>query len=370
MGILDDLHGSVMKANRSLELATAFEETSGTEKPEEISAPLLQQMYEDMTLLRTFDKRSVGLQRAGRIGTYPPLAGQEACQVGSVLALRRQDFIFPTYRDYGAMMLHGVPMENILLYWNGRAEGCLIPPEVAVFPIAVPIATQLPHAAGAAWAAKLQGIDQVALGFFGDGASSEGDFHEAMNFAGVFELPVVFFCENNQYAISVPLHKQTAVPSIAMKAAAYGMEGVRVDGSDVIAVYRAVRRAVEKAVAGKGATLVEAMTYRYGPHTTSDDPSKYRSDDEVAVWKERDPIDRLGSQLRSWGFWDDHKQADLQTRIDETVANAIRIMESAPPPDPEDLFRHVYATMPTRLRRQREELLATLQPVSEGLARG
>ena len=282
------------------------------------AAPELRvRMYEEMVLLRQFDRRAVSLQRAGRIGTYPPLEGQEGCQVGTVLAMRKQDFLFPTYRDYGAMMLHGIPMQNILLYWNGRAEGCVIPDDVNCFPIAVPIATQLPHAAGAAWAAKLRGLNQVAVGFFGDGASSEGDFHEAMNLAGVFQLPVVFVCENNQYAISVPLRRQTATATIAEKAAAYGVEGVHVDGGDVVAVYRAVAAAVQKAAAGGGATLVEALTYRYGPHTTSDDPTKYRPAEEAAAWRERDPIVRLGDDLRAAGLWDDERDRALMAQVDK-----------------------------------------------------
>jgi pyruvate dehydrogenase E1 component alpha subunit len=330
------------------------------DKPADIEDTLLIRMYEEMWKLRLFDRRAVSLQRAGRIGTYPPLEGQEACQVGATLALRPQDFVVPTYRDYGAMILHGVPMENILLYWNGRAEGCVIPDGVNVFPIAVPIATQLPHAAGIAWAAKLRKLDQVALGFFGDGASSEGDFHEAMNFAGVFQLPVIYFCQNNQYAISVPFHRQTATATIAEKAAAYGVEGVRVNGWDAIQVYRAVYAAVEKAASGGGPTLIEALTYRYGPHTTSDDPTKYRPAEETDAWKARDPIATLGEQLRAWGIWNDALETELQERMQHMVSEAIGRMESAPPPNPEDMFLHIYAEPSPRLLRQREELLASL----------
>lgn len=334
--------------------------------PSGVPEVLLQRMYREMRLLREFDERAIRLQRSGRIGTYPPLAGQEACQVASVLALESRDFVFPTYRDYGAMMLHGVPMANILLYWNGRAEGGVIPPGVNVFPMAVPIATQLPHAAGAAWAAKLRHSDQVVLGFFGDGASSEGDFHEAMNFAGVFQLPVVFFCENNQYAISVPFRKQTAVQGVAEKAAAYGIEGVRVDGSDAIAVYAAVSRAVNKARTGAGPTLVEALTYRFGPHTTADDPGKYRDETEAEEWRKRDPITRLKRQLLDWGFWDEEREAALRLSIEDTLSQAIAAMESSPPPQPEDLFSHVYSVMPKHLLRQRDELLNSLHTRQEG----
>jgi pyruvate dehydrogenase E1 component alpha subunit len=340
------------------------------EKPSDMADDILIRMYEEMVQLRQFDRRSVSLQRAGRIGTYPPLEGQEACQVGSTLALRKQDFVVPTYRDYGAMILHGVPMEHILLYWNGRAEGCVIPNGVNVFPIAVPIATQLPHAAGIAWAAKLRGQDQIALGFFGDGASSEGDFHEAMNFAGVFHLPVIYFCENNQYAISVPYARQTATATIAEKAAAYGVEGVRVNGSDAIEVYRTVRRAVQKAAQGGGPTLIEALTYRYGAHTTSDDPTKYRTAQEGEAWKARDPIMTLQSQLLAWGLWDDTREQDLQTRIDAEISSAIAKMEAAAPPSPEDLFQHVYARPTKRLLEQQAELLSMLKSSTGGQSHG
>lgn len=345
-------------------------QTTSSEKPGDIADEMLIRMYEGMVLLRHFDRRSVSLQRAGRIGTYPPLEGQEACQVASTLALRKQDFVLPTYRDYGAMMLHGVPMEHILLYWNGRAEGCVIPHDVNVFPIAVPIATQLPHAAGLAWAAKLRGVDQVSLGFFGDGASSEGDFHEAMNFAGVFHLPVIYFCQNNQYAISVPFARQTATATIAEKGDAYGVEGVRVNGSDAIEIYRTVRRAVTKAVDGGGPTLIEALTYRYGAHTTSDDPTKYRPHDEAEAWKTRDPIATLREQLTAWGLWSDEQEQSLQASVDQTVSTAITSMEAAPPPNPEDLFRHVYAEPTKRLKQQQAELLEMLRASSGGQTHG
>jgi len=331
------------------------------QKPNDIDDAMLVEMYVEMVLLRHFDRKSISLQRAGRIGTYPPLEGQEACQIASMMALRKQDFVFPTYRDYGAMMKHGIPMANILLYWNGRVEGCVIPEGVNIFPIAVPIATQLPHAAGAAWAAKLRGLDQVGFAFFGDGASSEGDFHEAMNFAGVFQLPVIFFCQNNQYAISVPYARQTATATIAEKGAAYGVPGVRVDGSNPLEIYRAVRSAVQQATSGGGATLIEALTYRYGAHTTSDDPSKYRVPEEAARWKERDPITTLGADLHRWGLWDDAQEAALLREVEATVAAAIVEMEAAPAVRPDDLFDHVYAELTPRLRRQREELREELR---------
>ncbi|WP_249226586.1 pyruvate dehydrogenase (acetyl-transferring) E1 component subunit alpha [Alicyclobacillus mengziensis] len=361
---------STRKLDTAVTIATGFPDVEENravdstnapiQKPRDIPDEILIRMYQQMSLLREFDRRSVRLQRAGRIGTYPPLEGQEACQVASTLALRSQDFVVPTYRDYGAMMVHGVPMENIFMYWNGRTEGCEIPQNVNVFPIAVPIATQLPHAAGLAFAAKLKKEDQVALGFFGDGASSEGDFHEAMNFAGVFKLPVVFFCENNQYAISVPFERQTATQTIAEKARAYGVSGVRVPGWDAIAIYRAVRDAVTRAAEGGGPTLIEALTYRYGPHTTSDDPTKYRPEGEAEAWRHRDALHLLSQSLRSFGLWDDEQEAAIRENIDQTIRGAIAKMESLGPVNPLHLFDHVYASLPKYLQRQRDALLSEL----------
>jgi pyruvate dehydrogenase E1 component alpha subunit len=252
------------------------------------------------------------------------------------------------------------------LFWNGRVEGYEIPEAVNVFPVAVPIATQLPHAAGAAWAAKLRGVDQVAVALFGDGASSEGDFHTAMNFAGVFHVPAVFVCQNNQYAISVPYRRQTASETIAQKADAYGFEGIRIDGCDVIAVYRAVQAAIEKAAAGGGPTLVEALTYRYGAHTTSDDPTKYRKPEEVEEWRARDPIAKLGGQLREWGLWDDEAEEQLQQEADSQVSTAIAAMESIEPVNPDDLFLHIYETPTPRLLKQRDALRAELAAKAQG----
>jgi pyruvate dehydrogenase E1 component alpha subunit len=335
-------------------------ELSLGDKPVDIPDETLITLYKSMVLLRQFDRRAVSLQRQGRIGTYPPLEGQEGCQVAATMALRKQDFIFPTYRDYGAMMQHGVPMENILLYWNGRVEGCEIPKEVNVFPMAVPIATQLPHATGAAWAAKLRKIDQISLAFFGDGASSEGDFHEAMNFAGVFEIPVIFFCQNNLYAISVPFSRQTATETIAEKASAYGVQGIRVDGSNAIDVFRAVQGAVLRATRGLGPTLIEALTYRYGAHTTSDDPGKYRPLQEAEAWRKRDPIKRLKLELTKWGIWNETFDAIWKVEVDNRILTAIQVMEAVSPPSLDDMFLHVYEQITPRLKGQREDLQASL----------
>lgn len=324
--------------------------------PKDFSAEELWSFYEQMVFIREFDRRLLRLQRAGRIGTYAPVEGQEACQVGSALAMRQGDFLVPTYRDSGTMMLRGIPITTVLMYWNGRLEGLQIPAGVWVFPLTISIASQLPHAVGIAWAAKLQHKDQVTLVMFGDGATSEGDFHEALNFAGLFQLPVVFFCQNNQYAISVPASRQTATETFAEKAVAYGFSGKRVDGSDVLAVYRAVGDAIAKAARGEGPTLIEALTYRYGAHTTSDDPTKYRTEGELETWRQRDPIDSFAKRLRQWGLWDDGREHHWRVQVEEKLIQAVASMEGAPPARPADLFEHLYAQIPPRLLAQQAAL--------------
>ncbi|MGZ4111864.1 MAG: pyruvate dehydrogenase (acetyl-transferring) E1 component subunit alpha [Tumebacillaceae bacterium] len=322
-----------------------------------LTAEQLLEMYKWMVTVRHFDRRAVNLQRSGRIGTYAPLEGQEAAQVGCGYALEKRDWLFPTYREHGVSMVHGLPMTTIFMYWNGRPEGCMAPEGVNIFPIAVPIATQLPHAVGAAWASKLRGEDTISVGFLGDGATSEGDFHEAMNFAGVFKLPVIIFCQNNGYAISVPLKKQTAVETLAEKAAAYGVEGVRVDGQDAIAVYEAVKKAADKARNGGGPTFIEAVTYRYGSHTTADDHTRYRDEAEAEEWRgQRDPIERLKQVLLERGAWSEDQDKALWDETDKVVQKSIDEMQSAPPVDHNRIFDYAYAEMPWHLQEQREEM--------------
>ncbi|BDG59046.1 pyruvate dehydrogenase (acetyl-transferring) E1 component subunit alpha [Caldinitratiruptor microaerophilus] len=334
--------------------------------PPGLDANRLVEIYRWMVRLRAFDSRALRLQRQGRLGTYAPYSGQEACQVCSVLPLQRTDWICPTYRDHGAMMVHGVPMANILRYWRGDEWGSHLP-GVYTLPISIPIATQCLHAVGLAWAARLRGTGQVAVAYFGDGATSQGDFHEAMNFAGVFRLPVIFFCQNNLYAISVPLARQTAAP-IVTKAAGYGVAALRVDGNDPIAVWAAVSQAAARARAGEGATLIEALTYRYGPHTTADDPTRYRSEDEVRQWQERDPITRLHRYLVHQGLWDAASEEALQEQVKAEVAAAVAEAESLHPA-PTDIFDYVYGEAPWYIREQRREVLAEAR-VGEGGGHG
>jgi pyruvate dehydrogenase E1 component alpha subunit len=316
------------------------------------------EMYRDMKIGRHFDQRAVSLQRQGRMGTFPPMSGQEGAQVGSIHGLAEEDWMIPSYREHAAVYARGVSLDQTLRYWMGDEQGNRMSDQ-NVFSTAVPIATQIPHATGMSWASKLKGEDRVFMCYFGDGATSEGDFHEGLNFAGVFDTPTVFFCNNNQWAISVPREKQTAADTIAQKAQAYGFEGVQVDGMDPLAVYQVTKAAVEKArnpdEDERRPTLIEAVQYRFGAHTTADDPSVYRDEDEVEEWKDRDPIPRLEKYLRNKEILDDERVESITSEIEDEVAEAIDAAESTERPDPTDIFEYAYADVPKRLREQREQ---------------
>ncbi len=321
-----------------------------------LSADDLKSLYRSMLLGRRLDERMVRLQRQGRIGTFAPIKGQEASQLGSVFTLRRQDWMVPSFRETAAMVWRGWPIEKLLLFYAGYLEGGSPAPDQHDLPVTIPVATQLPHAVGLAYAAQYRGDDVVVMVFFGDGATSEGDFHEALNLAGVWHVPVVFVCQNNQWAISVPFKKQTHSRTIAQKALAYGLPGIQVDGNDVLAVYAAAREAVERARQGRGPTLIECVTYRLGVHTTADDPSKYRSEEEVKAWERKDPLTRFRAYLETRKLLED----GLEQQVDEEIAAAVRRFEAAPPADPLRVFDHVYAEMPPHLAAQRAELEARL----------
>ena len=317
----------------------------------------LRALYRAMLLGRRLDERMVRLQRQGRIGTFAPIKGQEASQIGSVFALRREDWMVPSFRETAAMVWRGWPIEKLLRFYAGYVEAGAPAADQHDLPVTIPVATQLPHAVGLAYAAQYRGDDLVVMVFFGDGATSEGDFHEALNLAGVWQVPVVFVCQNNQWAISVPLKKQTHSRTIAQKALAYGLPGIQVDGNDVLAVHVAAREAVERARRGGGPTLIECVTYRLGVHTTADDPSKYRSEEEVRAWERKDPLTRFRAYLEGRQLL----AAGLEEEVDEEIAAAVRRFEAAPPADPLTVFDHVYAERPPQLEAERAGLEARLR---------
>ena len=302
-----------------------------------------------MVLLRVYDERSVAYQRQGRIGTYPTYWGEEAVQVGAVSATRDTDWLFPSYRQACLGILRGEDPEDYLRLWRGDARGLHGPRAFGCAPLTVPIATHLPHAAGAAWAARLRGEAMVSIAFFGDGATSEGDFHEGLNTAAVLEAPVVFVCTNNQWAISTPVTRQTRVTRIADKAAAYGIPGVRVDGFDVLAVHIACRDAVERARAGGGPTLVEAVCYRVGPHGTADDPSLYRADDDAEEWRRIEPIARFRRWLEHNGLYDAGAEESYREEARALIGRAMARIESDMPPPARTVVDGVYADTPATI---------------------
>jgi 2-oxoisovalerate dehydrogenase E1 component len=313
---------------------------------------LLAEMYRLMVLSREFDRRMLALQRQGRIGTYPMLEGQEAVQVGSALALAPNDFVFPSYREHGVQLARGLPIDVVLSYWRGLPNRDWDVLKYRMGIITVPIASQLPHAVGYSYMSKLRGEDDVTVAYFGDGATSEVDFHSGMNFAGVWKTPTVFLCANNLYAISVPYSKQTASATIAQKAEAYGFPGIRVDGMDALAVYESTREAVDRARRGAGPTLIEAMTYRYGPHATADDARRYRSEEEEQEWRQLDPIERFRRYLEGRGLWDEQIGEKVAMEVADQVESAIADIESRPLPARDDAIRHAYHRIPRLLVEQ------------------
>jgi pyruvate dehydrogenase E1 component alpha subunit len=326
-----------------------------------LSDQQVRQMYRQMLLLRVYDRKAVSLQRQGRFGTYAQMEGQEASLVASTYPLQPQDWMVTSYRETGAMWLHGVPLKLLSLYWMGNEFGSHMPEDVHVLPISIPVGSHPLHAVGLAYAGKYRRDGTVAMAYFGDGATSEGNVHEAMNLAGVYNVPCVFFCQNNQYAISVPRHAQTASPTIAQKALAYGFPGILVDGNDIFAVYAATHEAVERARRGQGPSLIEAYTYRMGAHTTADDPSKYRDEAEVEEWRPRDPLLRVQKYLHSLGQWSEDWEQQLIAECTVEVEQAMEDAAAVPPPPPQDMFRYMYAAMTPPLLEQEAALLASLQ---------
>lgn len=326
---------------------------------EEYDAGFLKLLYQKMLTARTFDRKAVNLQRQGRIGTYAPFEGQEAAQIGSAMALKDGDWLFPSYRDHAATITFGHSLVHVLLYWAGRIEGCIPPEGKHIFPPSVPIATQIPHAVGTAWAEKLKGEDGASIVYFGDGATSEGDFHEGLNLASVVDAPVVFFCQNNGYAISVPMAKQMKSKSIAQKSLAYDIQGVRVDGNDALAVYQVTKEALQRARNGEGPTLIEAVTWRYGAHTTADDPTKYRDQAESEERRKQDPLLRIEKLLKEKGEWEEDWLVSISTEIELEIDKAVKEMEAYPKADPAYMFDHVFKQPTWNLVEQRKQFKDT-----------
>jgi len=330
----------------------------------EMEAPLNDQetlqLYQRMVFIRLADQKALMLQRQGRIGTYAPVWGQEACQVGSAYALQRGDWVFPAFRELAASLMMGIPLKTVYLYWMGNEEGSRAPEGINVMPVSIPVGTHPLHAVGVAWAARMKGDKIVTIAYFGDGATSKGDFHEAMNLAGVFKTPSIFFCQNNQFAISVPRKLQTASETIAQKAIAYGMDGIQVDGNDLFAVYTVTKEAAEKARSGGGSTLIEGVTYRFGPHTTADDPTKYRTDEEMEPWKPLDPLVRLRLHLREKGLWNEEVEKRLTEEAQKEIDQVVKEAEAVPVPEVEDIFKYVFAETTPQLKEQMEYLKTTL----------
>jgi pyruvate dehydrogenase E1 component alpha subunit len=313
-------------------------------------------LYRAMVFARAYDRKSMALQRQGRLATYAPFEGQEAAQVGAAAALEPDDWLVATYRDAAAMWMQGYPLELLFAGRTGHEAGGRVPDHVNVMPPSITVGGHMVHAVGLAWAEQMKGTSRIAMTMFGDGATSEGDFHEAMNFAGVYGVGVVFLCQNNGWAISLPRSEQTASESIAEKAIAYGMPGFQVDGNDLFAVHEAATEAVRRARAGEGPTLIEAVTYRLGPHTTADDPDRYRDDAEREEWARRDPLERIRIFLSERDRWTEEWQSQIEEHTSEEVERAITLAESLYEPDPTHVFGAVFEELTPTLAEQKAEL--------------
>ncbi len=319
--------------------------------PKDVDDAKIVSMYRYMLLTRAMDAKILSLQRQGRAATYAPSLGEEAVHIGCASAMRKQDFFIPSFRQHGMYIARGFPLDRFVLYWKGFEEGDAVPKGFNGLSVSVPVGTQVPQAAGVAYAFKYKKKDAAALAFVGDGGTSEGDFYEALNFSGVFKLPLICVIENNQWAISVPRNRQTAAKTLAQKGIAAGIACVQVDGNDMLAVYKAVQDAI--ANAKNGPTLIEAVTYRMSMHTTSDDPTKYRIDEDVEAWKKRDPIARVKAYIAKKGLWNDAMEQqtgeEQLKQVDDAVAKA-----EAFKPDPRSMFENVYSFMPEVLKQEED----------------
>ncbi len=325
-----------------------------------ISEEEMQRMYRLMVFTRLWNTKALSLQRQGRMGTLASVRGQEAANIGMGLALGPGDWFCPSFREYGAMFVRGVIPTVLFTYWGGDSRGARPPDDSRVLPVCITVGSHLLHAVGIAWGAKIRKEKIAVLSSSGDGSTSQGDFHEALNFAGVFKLPVVFAIQNNHWAISVPVQRQTASKTLAEKACAYNIDGARVDGNDVFAVYLTVKRLLENARSNFKPALVELVTYRMDDHTTADDASRYRTEEILAPWKARDPIDRLRKYLSDKHGWDQKKEQVLLDELSAEVEQAVAGYEATPHPDPDQMFDNLYAEAPWHLQEERAELRQNL----------
>ncbi len=317
---------------------------------------VLRRAYSTMVLARAADEKAVILQRQGRLGAYPPNRGQEAASLGPAMALDKEDWLVWAFRELAGLLWKGLSPQRYYMYWMGNEEGSHYAEGLKILPAVVPVGSQLPISVGIAYASQLRSEGTVTLGFCGDGATSAGDFHEALNCAGVFRTPSVFVVQNNQWAISLPRERQTAAPTLAQKACAYGFPGIQVDGNDLLAMYIATREAVERARRGEGPTLIEAYTYRLGNHTTSDDAAKYRKDEELRKWEARDPLLRLKAYLMGKGLLDDKDEERVWSDARAETERSVEVAEKFPRPTLDDVFKYTYAEMSPALSEQLETL--------------
>lgn len=324
----------------------------GSDPPMDIDET--RRLYRAMTAARLYDHKSSALQRQGRLATYSPFEGQEAAQIGSAAALRPDDWLVATYRDAAAMWLQGYPWVNLFMGRTGDERGGRSPDDVNVLPPSITVGAHMIHAVGLGWAEMIKGSDRIAMTTFGDGATSEGDFHEAMNFAGVYRTPTVFVCQNNGFAISMARRQQTAAESIAAKASGYGMPGIQVDGNDLFATYASAAEAAARARAGEGPTLIEALTYRIGPHTTTDDAGRYRDEAEVEEWRRRDPLERVRRYLEKEGAWDQAWQDEIETAEGESIEAAVAEAEAVEAMGASEIFDAMFAEPTATLREERD----------------
>lgn len=312
------------------------------------------ELFKFMQQCRQLDEIAFKLQRSGRMGTYPQNKGQEAAAIGTAYAAKKgQDFLVPCYRENAALFMHGLPMHYVLLHWMGDERGNQIPEGVQQLPLCIPIGTQMLHATGIAWAFKMRKEPKVALTYFGDGATSEGDFHEAMNFASVYQVPLVFICQNNQWAISVPRETQMRSKTVAQKALAYDMPTYQVDGNDLLGVYKIAKECIDRARGGGGPSFIEAVTYRLADHTTADDARRYRDQKEVDAWLGRDPLIRLRKYLETKDLWDETKQKAAEERNKAIVAEVVKTAEGIEKPSFDDIFDFTFAALNPELEKQK-----------------